>query len=562
MTGTVGDPALRELRGRMRGRVLDRSDPSYDEARTLFNAMVDVRPQVIAQCTDAPDVAAAIAFGRETGLEMAVRSGGHSVAGSSTVEGGLVIDVRPLGGVAVDPHARIARCGAGVTWAEFDEATQRHGLATTGGRVSTTGVSGLTLGGGSGWLERKLGLTCDSLVAVELVTADGEHLRTSATERSDLFWALHGGGGNFGVVTALEFSLERVGPVLLAGLMLWPAAQGRGLVEQVRETMDGAPEDLALAVVYLTGPPEPFVPPELQGRLCTGLAMLWAGPEPDDGQRFAEEFRALRPAVDLVQPMPYVDFQRMIDDPPGLRNYWTADYLDALGDRAIDVFVEHSERMPIPSACQSIVVPWGGAVGRATLAETPMAGRDAAWVVHPFALWEDAADDAAHIGWARAISADMKQFSSGGVYLNFIGDEGQARVRAAFGDAYDRLARVKAAYDPENLFHLNQNVAPAVPAGHRRRGPGGAMRFGAARRRAARRRRWPSTRTPTGAIMDRWNRITRVPDRPPHASPASCSPPARRGDSGGASSSRRSTGGRCWSTHSTPWRPPAWSASP
>lgn len=464
MTGTVGDLALRELRDRMRGDVLRPGDAGYDDARVLFNAMIDARPAAIARCAHVEDVRAAIACGRETGLPTAVRAGGHSVAGMSTVADGLVIDVRGLGGVTVDPERRIARCGAGVTWADFDAATQEHGLATTGGRVSTTGVAGLTLGGGSGWLERKHGLTCDNLRAVELVTAAGEPLRASATEHEELFWALHGGGGNFGVATAFEFDLHPLGPMVLCGLMLWPAVRGRDVVELARETIDsGAPEDLALAVVYLTGPPEPFVPPELQGALCCGLALLWAGEEHSQGQAFAEDFRTLSPAVDLVGEMHYTQFQTMIDDPPGLRNWWTADYLEALPDDAVEAFVAHSERMPATGACQSILFPWGGAIARAGAGETPMAHRDARWVTHPFALWEEPSGDERHIGWARTISAEMKRFSSGGVYLNFIGDEGGDRVRAAFGDAYDRLARVKAAYDPGNFFRCNQNVEPLTP---------------------------------------------------------------------------------------------------
>lgn len=463
MTGTVGDSALQELRGALAGRLLRPGDSGYDDARSLFNAMVDVRPAAIAQCTDVTDVRAAIAHGRAHGIPTAVRSGGHSVAGSSTVEDGLVIDVRALKGVTVDPLARTARCGAGVTWAEFDAATQEHGLATTGGRVSTTGVAGLTLGGGSGWLERKHGLSCDNLRAVELVTADGEHLRASADEHPELFWALHGGGGNFGVATAFEFDLHPLGPEVIAGLMLWPGERGSEVAQLVRAEIEGgAPEELALAVVYLTGPPEPFVPEPLRGRLCCGLAFMWAGDDHTAGLAQAEPFRALGPAVDLVGPMPYTQFQSMIDDPPGLRNYWTGDYLDALPDEALDLFVENSERMPVPSACQAILFPWGGAVARNGGAGTPMAKREATWVCHPFALWEQAADDAAHIGWARAASADLKRFASGGVYLNFIGDEGSGRVRAAFGDSYDRLARVKATYDPDNFFHFNQNIEPAT----------------------------------------------------------------------------------------------------
>jgi len=428
--------------------------------------MIDAHPAAIVRCAGVEDVRAAIACAQETGLPLAVRSGGHSVAGMSTVEGGLVIDVRPLGGVAVDAEARAARCGAGVTWAEFDRATQAHGLATTGGRVSSTGVAGFTLGGGSGWLERKLGLACDTLRAVELVTADGEHVRASADERPELFWALHGGGGNFGVATAFEFDLAPVGPIVLAGLMLWPSGRGRDVIELTRATIEGgAPDDLALAVVYVTGPPEPFVPLELQGRRCCGLGFLWAGAEPREGAAYAEAFRLLSPAVDLVGEMPYVDFQRMIDDPPGLRNWWTADHLDALPDGAVEAFVAGSEQMPVPSPSQSILFPWGGAVARAGADATPMAKRDATWVTHPFALWERADGDAAAIGWARAMSAAMKPYASGGVYLNFIGDEGAGRVRDAFGDAYERLARVKAAYDPGNLFRRNQNVEPAAAAG-------------------------------------------------------------------------------------------------
>ena len=466
MTGTVGDTGLRELRNAVTGRVLLPDDAGYDDARVLFNAMVTARPAVIVQCAGVEDVRAAIAYGRESGLPTAVRSGGHSVAGASTVDGGLVVDVRALKGVAVDPEARTARCGAGVTWGEFDLATQEHGLATTGGRVSTTGVSGLTLGGGSGWLERKHGLSCDNLRAVELVTADGEHVRASAEERADLFWALHGGGGNFGVATALEFDLHPLGPNVLAGLMLWPAERGQELVELARATIEGgAPDDLALAVVYLTGPPEAFVPAELQGRRCAGLALLWAGEQLREGLAYAEAFRLLSPAVDLVGEMPYVEFQRMIDDPPGLRNWWTADYLDGLSDDAVGQFVRGSEAMPVPSASQSILFPWGGAIARVGAAQTPMAKREATWVVHPFALWEEASDDEAVIGWARGMSAGMKPFASGGVYLNFIGDEGRDRVRAAFGDNYERLARVKGAYDPDNFFRFNQNVEPARVTG-------------------------------------------------------------------------------------------------
>jgi len=461
MSGTVSETALRGLREHLDGRVLVPDDEDYDEARTLFNAMIDVRPAAIVGCADVWDVRAAVEFGRSSGMPTAVRAGGHSVAGMSTVEDGLVIDVRALKDIRVDPEAQTVRCGAGVTWGEFDRATQQHGLATTGGRVSTTGVAGLTLGGGSGWLERKHGLACDNLIAVDVVTADAQLIRASATEHPDLFWALHGGGGNFGVATAFEFQLYPLGPVVMAGLMLWPAERGRDLVEMVREVMEFAPDELATAAVYLTGPPEPFVPPHLQGAPCCALAFMWAGDKLDTGALYADRFRFLKPEVDLVAPLPYTEFQCMIDDPPGLRNYWTADYLEELSDDAVGVFVEHSGRMPVPSACQSILFPFGGAVGRVTSQHTPMANRDARWVSHPFVLWEDESRDAEHLAWGRGLSADLKPHTTGGVYLNFIGDEGQDRVRAAFGSSYDRLARVKAMYDPDNFFRRNQNIQPA-----------------------------------------------------------------------------------------------------
>lgn len=459
---SVDDVAVRELRRGFEGRVILPREEGYEEARALFNAMIDRHPAVIAQCASVGDVESAVRFGRDGGLTTAVRSGGHSVAGMSTVDDGLVVDLRNMKAIDVDPERRTVRCGAGVTWGELDAATQAHGLATTGGRVSTTGVAGFTLGGGSGWLERKHGLACDNLIAVELVTAASDRVRASESEHPELFWALHGGGGNFGVATAFELQLHPLGPTVLGGLMLWPGERGREVAEAVREEIEGGPDELALAVVYLTGPPEDFVPPELQGRLCCGIALLWAGPDPGDGEPHARRLRELEPAVDLVGPMPYAELQRMIDDPPGLRNYWTADYLDELSDGAIDVFASHSERMPIPSACQSILFPWGGQVARVSPDDTPMARRDAEWVSHPFVLWESAADDERHLAWGRGISAALKPFTSGGVYLNFIGDEGQDRVRAAFGDGYDRLSRIKSLYDPDNFFHLNQNIRPAV----------------------------------------------------------------------------------------------------
>ena len=441
--------------------VIRPEDADYDEVRTVFNSMVDKRPAVIAQCATSEDVIDALAMARADGHEVAVRAGGHSVAGMCLNDGGLVIDVRPMKHAEVDPGGRTIRAGAGLTWGEFDRATQAHGLATTGGRVSTTGVAGLTLGGGSGWLERAFGLTCDNLRSVDLVTADGTAVTASESEHPDLFWALHGGGGNFGVVTSFEFALHPVGPMVLAGLMLWPGEAAGDVGRVFRDLAPGLPDELGSALVFLTGPPEEFVPEHLQGTTLMGLALCWAG-DPDAGEDVVRPFRELGPAVDLVGPMPYADFNCMIDDPPGMRNYWTADYHDDFPDGALDVFVQAGSERPSPLS-QQLLLPWGGAVAAVDEDATPMTKRSAQWITHPFAVWEDLADDDANIRWARQFRQDIARYATGGVYLNFIGDEGEERVRAAFGaEKYTRLQGIKAEYDPGNVFHGNQNITPAA----------------------------------------------------------------------------------------------------
>jgi FAD/FMN-containing dehydrogenase len=416
---------------------------------------------VIASCWSPADVRDALALAGTEGYDVAVRAGGHSVAGMSTNDGGLVIDVRPMKQITVDPATRRVRVGAGTTWGEFDRATQEHGLATTGGRVSTTGVAGLTLSGGSGWLVRRYGLTCDNLVSVDLVTADGREVTASTTEHPDLFWALHGGGGNFGVATAFEFQLHPVGPTVLAGLLVWPGDAGGDVARAYRDLAVDAPDELGTGLVVLTGPPEPFVPEHLQGTTLVAVAVLWSG-EIARGDDVIAPLRSLGPEVDLVGPMPYADFQCMIDDPPGLHNYWTADYHDEFPDAALDVFLKYGADRPSPFS-QQLLLPWGGAIARLAPEATPMANRSVRWITHPFALWEDAADTDANVEWARGFRRDIATSATGGVYLNFIGNEGQDRVRAAFGDEnYRRLAAVKAEWDPANVFRGNQNIEPAA----------------------------------------------------------------------------------------------------
>jgi FAD/FMN-containing dehydrogenase len=449
--------AIRRLAGALEGDLLEPGDADYDEARTLFNSMIDKRPAAIARCASPADVASCIEAARAAGAPLAVRAGGHSVAGASMCDGGLVVDVRALHEISVDPVARTARTGSGATWAMFDAATQEHGLATTGGRVSTTGVAGLTLGGGSGWLERSHGLACDNLLAVELVTAAGELVRASEEENADLFWALHGGGGNFGVASALEFRLHPVGPEVFGGLAAYDPVHGAALARAFRDYHLDAPDAAGLLIGYLTAPPEEFVPTEWHGRLVAVLAGCWNG-------LVGEGEAALRPLVDTAEPLfdlfgpiPYAGLQSMIDDPPGKRNWWTAEYLDELSDEAIDAFVGYSEQMPL-GFTQSLLIPWGGEVARRT--DTPLSKRDAAYVMHPFCVWDTPAEDEANVTWGKASREVFAPYRSGGVYLNFIGDEGEDRVRAAFGDAYDRLAAVKERYDPENVFRGNQNIRP------------------------------------------------------------------------------------------------------
>jgi FAD/FMN-containing dehydrogenase len=454
---------MRKIQG-FRGEQFAPEDAGYDEARTLFNAMVDKRPAVIARCASRDDVALAIAHGRAEGAEIAVLGGGHSVAGASLNDGGLVIDMRAMKDAQVDPARRRVLAGAGLTWGELDRITQQHGLATTGGRVSTTGIVGFTLGGGSGWLERGYGLACDNLVGAELVTATGDVVHVSADEHPDLLWALRGGGGNFGVVTAIELRLHECGPVIFGGLAAYDPVHARELARAFRDFHDDAPEAAGLALVYLTAPPEDFIPAEWHGKLMFAIAGMYNAPP-------AEAEEVLRPLLDrgpavvnLFGPMPYADLQCMIDDPPGNRNWWTADYLRELPDEAIEAFCSYSESMP-RTFTQSLLVRWGGAVARASVDETPLARRDAGWVVHPFGVWPDASQDAEHLAWGRRSHEVFAPWATGGTYLNFIGDEGQDRIRASFGEAYDRLVEIKTRWDPDNVFHGNQNIRPATRAG-------------------------------------------------------------------------------------------------
>ncbi|WP_371581281.1 FAD-binding protein [Streptomyces sp. NBC_01314] len=451
--------ALAALREDLSGDVFAPEDPGYDEARAVFNAMIDRRPAVIAQCADETDVVRSVRFARDLDLKIAVRGGGHSVAGMALNDNGLVIDLRRMHGVTVHPGSMSARVEGGATMSHLDRATEPHRLATTGGRASTTGVGGFVLGGGSGWLDRTFGLAVDNLLGVDLVTADGHEVRASAEENPDLFWALHGGGGNFGVATALTLRLHEL-PAFAIALLLYLPEHGAEVIRVYREVIETGPPEASGGVLYLTGPPEEFVPEHLVGRLVCGVLLTYAGTE-DDMRKVAQPLLALPHEAEIVGAMPYADVQCMIDDPPGLRNYWSAEYLTGLPDELVDVFATRAWTMPVPTGTQHVLFPLGGAIADGP-DHYPVPYRNSPWVVHPFGVWEDPADDERSVRWVRDVRADVRPWSTGAVYLNFVGDEGADRVVAGLGvDNYRRLTAVKTRYDPDNVFRFNHNIPPA-----------------------------------------------------------------------------------------------------
>ncbi|MEV2217889.1 FAD-binding oxidoreductase [Streptomyces sp. NPDC050997] len=451
--------ALTALREDLVGDVIAPDNPGYDDTRAVFNAMIDRRPAVIAQCVDETDVVRTVRFARDLDLPIAVRGGGHSVAGMALGDGAVVIDLRHMRAVTVDPAAEAVRVAGGATMSDMDRATQPHGLATTGGRASTTGVGGFVLGGGTGWLDRSCGLAVDNLLGVELVTADGRRLHASADENPDLFWALHGGGGNFGVATAMTLKLHEL-PEFSIALLLYLPEHGPEVVRTYRDVITAGPDEASGAIIYLTGPPEEFVPPHLVGTLLCGMLLTYAGSEADM-RKLAEPLLALPHESEVVGAMPYADVQCMIDDPPGMRNYWSAEYLTGAPDDFVAAFCARGEALPVPTGTMHALFPQGGAIG-AGPHEYPVPYRDAPWGVHPFGLWEDPADDERCVQWVRDVRADVRPWSTGAVYLNFIGDEGGDRVVAGVGaENGRRLAEVKRRYDPDNVFRFNHNIRPA-----------------------------------------------------------------------------------------------------
>lgn len=458
--------SIAELAEGLRGELVQPGDPAYDEARAIWNAAHDRRPALIARCAGVADVVAALQFARSEELRVAVRAGGHSIPGFSTVDDGIVIDLSPMQSVRVDPKARTARADAGVTWAGFDHETQAFGLATTGGLVSSTGLAGFTLGGGVGWLMRKHGLACDNLLSADVVTADGQLVHASADENPDLFWGLRGGGGNFGVVTSLEYELHPVGPIVTAGPIFYPGDMAGDLLRFYREWVETAPDELTTLVNLLTAPPAPFLPEEWHGKPLVALIGMHAG-APDDAERAFRPLRELgEPVADLFGPIPYTAMQSLIDPlwERGAYNYMKAGFMREVDDAAIETIVANHQNAG--SANSEIHVHHvGGAVARVAPDATAFGSREAPFLLNVIA--RTPTEDGYHgaVAWAQALHAGLEPVLTGGSYVNFLSDEGPERVQAAFGaDNYARLAALKDEYDPTNLFRLNQNVRPAKSA--------------------------------------------------------------------------------------------------
>jgi len=455
-------PAVVEIDG-FRGRLISADHADYDIGRAVWNGAIDRRPRLIARCLGTADVVAAVRFARDHDLEIAIRGGGHSVAGTAVCDDGIVVDLSAMRAVRVDRANRTAWVQGGALWGDVDHETQAHGLATTGGIVSHTGVAGLTLGGGIGWLMRKHGLTVDNLLAVEIVTANGERLRASEDEHPDLFWALRGGGGNFGVVTWFEFRLHSIGPTVLAGPILWDASDAGEVLRFYRDFVREAPDELGTIVKFTTAPPLPVIPEDLHWRPVVMVGTCYAGPI-EEGERVLRPLRASRPPLlDLVGPKPYMELQSALDSTVlhGWNYYWKATHLPELRDELIHVIAEHAFSFSSPRS-YTAMFHLKGAVSRVATGRTAFANRHASHAIIHHAAWRPGEDFGDRdTAWTRGFFAALGRFREG-VYVNFLGgDEAPDRVREAYGDSvYDRLVDVKTKYDPDNVFHHNQNIRP------------------------------------------------------------------------------------------------------
>ncbi|MGA9537511.1 MAG: FAD-binding oxidoreductase [Desulfobacterales bacterium] len=450
---------ITNLKDKVKGEIVLPGDPSYNEVREIWNAMIDRRPAVIIQCAEADDVPHAISYARDNGLEISVRGGGHNIAGSALCNNGVMIDFSKMTAVKVDAQKKRAYVEPGATLGDFDKAIQAHGLATPVGINSTTGIAGLTLGGGFGWLTRKYGMTVDNLISAKMVTADGRNIQVSEDENADLFWAIRGGGGNFGVVTQFEFALYPVGPEILAGLLVFPIDQAKQVLEKYREFVKSAPEELSIWVVLRKAPPLPFLPVAVHGKEVVVLAIFYAG-DIAEGEKFIDPLRSFGDAYgEHVGAQPYVQWQQAFDPllTPGARNYWKSHNFIELSDGALDTIIEFVGKIPFPQ-CEIFLALIAGAANRVSSNAMAYGHRDAKFVLNVHGRWDEAAQDEIGIAWARAFFKASAPYASAGVYVNFMTEDEGDRVAAAYGVNYARLKQVKKKYDPKNIFHNNQNI--------------------------------------------------------------------------------------------------------
>ncbi len=460
MATQVSETAIERLRESMRGEVITPASETYDEARKIWNGDVNRRPAVIARCTNVDDVKAALAFGRTSGLRIAVKCGGHSVPGHSIADDALMIDLRGMNKVTVNPAACRATVQGGAIWSEVDAATQAHSLAVTGGEVSHTGVAGLTLGGGIGHVMRKFGLVVDNLLSAQIVTADGRVLRASSTENDDLFWAIRGGGGNFGVATEFVFKLMPLGPTVLGGLAFWAPDKGPELLRRYRQFCKICPDEVRTELAYLHAPPFDFVPKDVQ--LKPGYGFVVAGTDVAIAERAVKEIRSFGPPLfDVIGPMPYLALQGMFDPalPPGTRAYLKGHYIHELSDDLIQALHAGNTRMP-PGHSMVFVIQMGGVVARVPEDATAVGGRSAAFQTLHVGIWDGAAERAGIVQWARGVWDTLVPYAHG-AYVNLSDDQDESALKITYGtEKYARLQRIKAKYDPDNLFSLNQNIKP------------------------------------------------------------------------------------------------------
>ena len=459
---TIGEESVQAFSDSLRGQLVLPESEDYDEVRSIWNAMIDRRPGLIARCAGAADVIRSVNFARQHDLLVAVRGAGHNIAGSAVCEGGLMIDLSTMKSVHVDPGNRTARVEPGVTLGELDNETQAFGLATPTGINSTTGVSGLTLGGGFGWLSRKYGMTIDNLLSADVITAGAELVRTSSDQQPELFWGIRGGGGNFGIVTSFEFQLHQVGPEVLSGLIFHPFSEAPAALEFYRQFTAETSDELTVWVVLRKAPPLPFLPEDVHGTDVLAFALLYTG-DIAEGEKEVEPLRRFgNPIADAVMPHPFVGFQSAFDPllTPGARNYWKSHNFHQLSGELIDDLLQFAGNLPSPHS-EIFIAQMGGAQSRVAPTETAYWTRDAAYVMNVHTRWEEASEDARCVAWAREFFDATTPHATGGVYVNFMTEDEPDRVAAAYGENYDRLAALKNQLDPTNMFRLNQNIKPA-----------------------------------------------------------------------------------------------------